>query len=63
MLVLSRSSGESLFIGDNIKITVLRVNGRKVKIGIEAPKDVIVLRSELKNKEKSAEFTPVEDKK
>lgn len=48
MLVLTRKLDESLRIGDDIKITVLRVKGNTVRIGIEAPRDVRVIRSELK---------------
>jgi carbon storage regulator CsrA len=48
MLVLTRKLDESLRIGDDIKITVLRVKGNTVRIGIEAPRDVRVVRSELK---------------
>lgn len=46
MLVLSRKQGESIQIGDDITITVLRI-GTNVRIGIDAPKSVTVLRSEL----------------
>lgn len=47
MLVLSRKQQESIVIGDNIKITVVAVQGDKVKLGVEAPKDVLIFRSEL----------------
>ncbi|MEG0017812.1 MAG: carbon storage regulator CsrA [Hydrogenoanaerobacterium sp.] len=47
MLVLSRKAGESVYIGDDIKITVVEFIGDKVKIGIEAPKSMTVLREEL----------------
>jgi carbon storage regulator len=47
MLVISRQPGDSLLIGDNIKITVLEVSGDRIKIGIEAPRSVTVLRSEV----------------
>jgi carbon storage regulator len=47
MLVLSRKPGEQLRIGDNITITVVEVRGNRVKIGIEAPRSVGVVRSEL----------------
>jgi carbon storage regulator len=47
MLVLSRKPGEALKISDHITITVLETRGRVVKIGIEAPSDVRVLRGEL----------------
>jgi carbon storage regulator len=48
MLVLSRKPGEKLQIGDNITITVLEVHGRVMRIGIEAPGNVRILRGELK---------------
>ncbi|MBI3838642.1 MAG: carbon storage regulator [Planctomycetia bacterium] len=47
MLVLSRKQGEQLQIGDNITITVLEVHGRKLKLGVQAPHGVRILRAEL----------------
>ena len=47
MLVLSRKPGEKLVIDNNITITVLEVAGNRVKLGVEAPSDVRVLRGEL----------------
>jgi len=47
MLVLSRKTGESVMIGDDIKIIVLNVKGNQVRIGIEAPKDISVNREEV----------------
>ncbi len=47
MLVLSRKEGERLKLGDSIYITVVRVSGDKVRLGIEAPSDLLVLREEL----------------
>lgn len=47
MLVLSRKSGESLWINDNIEVRIVEVSNDKVKIGITAPKEVKILRSEL----------------
>lgn len=47
MLVLSRKAGEQLVIGGNIVITVNRVAGHRVSIGIEAPHDVRIARGEL----------------
>lgn len=49
MLVLSRQAGEALVIGDNITITVIGIRGDKVRIGIEAPRDVSVHRQEVYN--------------
>ena len=50
MLVLTRKSGESLIIGDEVTVTVVEVRGNQVKIGIEAPESVKVYREELLRK-------------
>lgn len=47
MLVLSRKLKQEILIGENIKITVLKVKGNTVRLGIEAPRDVHVVRGEL----------------
>ncbi|MFG0287747.1 MAG: carbon storage regulator [Rhodopirellula sp. JB044] len=47
MLVLSRKEGEKLVIGDNVVITVNRIAGNRVAIGIEAPREVSIVRGEL----------------
>lgn len=47
MLVLSRQSDETIIIGDNIRITIVEVRGDKVRIGIDAPRDVAVHRQEI----------------
>ncbi|AFV02595.1 Carbon storage regulator [Dehalobacter sp. UNSWDHB] len=47
MLVLSRKINERIMIGDNIEIVVVAVVGDQVRIGIEAPKDIKILRSEV----------------
>ncbi len=47
MLILTRKDNESLIIGDDIKITVLGVQGGQVRIGITAPKDIDVHREEV----------------
>jgi carbon storage regulator len=47
MLVLSRKKNESIIINDNITVTVIEIRGDKVRIGIEAPKDVTVHRREV----------------
>ena len=47
MLILTRKLGESISIGDNIKIVVLDTSRKQVKLGIEAPDDVKVHRSEI----------------
>ena len=50
MLVLSRKTEESMYIGDNIKITVLDIRGGQVRIGITAPEDVKIHREEVYNR-------------
>ncbi len=47
MLILSRRSGESFMIGDNVRVTVLNARGNQVRIGIDAPKDTTVHREEI----------------
>lgn len=47
MLVLSRQRDESIIIGDNIVITVVDIRGDKVRLGIDAPKEVPVHRQEV----------------
>ena len=47
MLVLSRKTGERILIGDNIAITVVRITGGGVRLGIEAPPEMAVVREEL----------------
>ena len=50
MLILSRKTTERIHIGDRVVITVLEIRGNKVRIGIEAPEDIHVLRSELQGR-------------
>lgn len=47
MLILNRKIGESIIIGDNIEIKILEIQDGKIKIGIEAPKEVSILRKEV----------------
>lgn len=47
MLILTRSLGETLNIGDDVTLTVLGVKGNQVRIGINAPKDIAVHREEI----------------
>lgn len=47
MLVLTRRVNESISIGDSITVTVLAVEGDRVKIGITAPREILILRSEV----------------
>ena len=48
MLILQRKEGESLHIGDDVEITVLAVEAGRVRLAIQAPRGVTILRSELK---------------
>lgn len=50
MLVLSRKVGERVWIGDQIAITVVKITGGGVRIGIEAPSEMPVVREELKQR-------------
>ena len=47
MLILTRNIGQALIIGDDIKVTVMGVNGNYVRLGIDSPKDVVVNRQEV----------------
>ncbi|MDO4576154.1 MAG: carbon storage regulator [Planctomycetia bacterium] len=60
MLVLSRKESERIRVGDSIVVTVVRLTKDRVRLGIEAPDDVLVLRDEL---EKDGEFAPSGEEK
>ena len=47
MLVLTRKQGQSFLLGSSIEITILEVNGDKVRVAIDAPREVSILRKEL----------------
>jgi len=47
MLVLSRKLNETILIGDNIRVTLLGIDGDKIKVGVDAPRDIKVFREEL----------------
>jgi carbon storage regulator len=47
MLILARKAGESLHIGDKIKITIFSIQGKQVRLGIDVPPDVMVYREEV----------------
>ena len=55
MLILTRRSGETLMIGDDVKITILGIRGGQVRIGIDAPRERPVHREEIYNRIKSEE--------
>lgn len=50
MLILTRKLGESIVIGDNIKIKVVEINNQQIRLGVDAPKNIIVHREEVYNK-------------
>ena len=64
MLVLSRKKDESIIINDHIRVTIVEIRGDKVRLGIDAPKDVTVHRKEVyeaiqRQLQSSMEPTPV----
>jgi carbon storage regulator len=61
MLVLSRRERERIKLGDSIVVTVVRVAGDKVRLGIEAPPHILVLRDELEPRVMSAPAAIVEE--
>jgi carbon storage regulator CsrA len=48
MLVLSRRESDQVCFGDNIELTVVAISGNQVRIGVKAPRDVRILRTELR---------------
>ncbi len=52
MLVVSRKKDESIIIGDNIKVTVVEISKDRIRIGVDAPENVNIARSELYDTEK-----------
>ncbi|MCC6629545.1 MAG: carbon storage regulator CsrA [Chloroflexi bacterium] len=51
MLVLGRKTDESLIVGSDITITILGIEGDRVKVGINAPKHITILRSEVRDRQ------------
>ncbi len=47
MLVLSRKTNESIMIGDDIEVSIIEITGKSIKLGIEAPKNIVVHRKEV----------------
>jgi carbon storage regulator len=58
MLVLSRKAGESLVIADDVEVTILSVDGQKVRVGVQAPTSVPVHRKEIYLEIRSQEGRP-----
>jgi carbon storage regulator len=50
MLILTRKQGESVAIGDDIQVTVVEIQGKQVKLGVKAPREVAVHRQEIYEK-------------
>mgnify|MGYP001826755660 CR=1 FL=1 len=48
MLILTRRLGETILVGDDIEVTVMAIESNQVRVGIQAPKDVKILREELR---------------
>jgi carbon storage regulator len=59
MLVLSRKLGEKIYISDNICITIVDIDRGKIRLGIEAPRDVPIFRQELLEKKDGDTVTPI----
>lgn len=47
MLILTRKPGESIYIGDGVKITIVEIKGHQIRVGIEAPKELRIYREEI----------------
>ncbi len=54
MLILTRRPGESLYVGDDIRITILALQGKQVKLGLDVPQDMAVYREEVYSRVKEA---------
>ena len=64
MLILTRRVGEALMVGDETKIVVLGVKGSQIRLGINAPKDIVVHREEIYDKIQSEDSSVnIESKK
>lgn len=65
MLILTRKPGESLYIGDNIKVSIVEIKGNQIRVGIEAPTELRIYREEiylqiLDENRKAAQMTGLE---
>ncbi len=61
MLILSRKLGESILLGDEVTITVVDVSKGVIKLGIDAPKEMMILRKELKEVVKDANIKAAQE--
>lgn len=61
MLVLTRRAGEALFLGNDIKVTMVKVRGGQVRLAIEAPSSVSIQREELIKGGRGTKVSPVRD--
>jgi carbon storage regulator len=61
MLVLSRKPGERILIGDNVTVTIVRIGPNNVRLGIEAPRQLNIVREELCAGLPDADKAPVEN--
>ena len=62
MLVLKRKAGESIIVADNIEIKIIEVEEGRIKIGIDAPKEVSIIRKEVLEETKSENKTAAESR-
>ncbi len=60
MLVLSRKESEKVLLGDEIVLTIVRLSGDRVRLGIEAPSDMLILRKELDESDRNE--SPVDNR-
>jgi len=58
MLILTRKEDETILIGDSISIKIMEIRGKQVRLGIEAPADILVLRGEMKLQEQDEPVEP-----
>lgn len=49
MLILTRKPGESLYVGDDVKITIVEIKGHQIRVGIDAPRELRIYREEIYN--------------
>ena len=61
MLVLARKVGQSIMVGESVEITVIQVRGEQVRLGIIAPRSIVVRRKELLEQTNGVENVPADD--